>query len=215
MAKRSKKNNNIENNDLDDIWIKYNLKWVISITFWTFFLSITISFFAEAVILNAYIVLAFLILVLIISIGVFSDMVGVAIAIASDKSFHSMASNRIVGAKYAIKLIKNADVFASFCNDVIGDICGIVSGVAVASIILQLGDMVANINKAVLTIALTGFTAALTVGGKALGKSIAFNSSQIIVFKVAKILNFIAVRLKIDLIPNNENKNNCKKGKER
>ncbi|MGV8145048.1 MAG: CNNM domain-containing protein [Alkaliphilus sp.] len=213
MSKRNSK----KNNDLDDVWTKYNLKWVISITFWTFFLSIAISFFAEAVILNAYIVSAFIILLLIIFIGVFSDMIGVAITVASEKPFHAMASNKISGAKYAIKLTKNADILASFCNDVIGDICGIVSGVAVASIIMQLGNMITNINRAILTIALTGFTAALTVGGKALGKNIAFNNSQGIVFNVAKIMDTVSRRLKIDLISNNgKNKNNnCKKGKER
>ena len=209
--------NKKKNNHLDDIWIKYNLKWVISITFWTFFLSIAISFFAEAVILNAFVVSAFAILLFIISIGIFSDMIGIAITVASEQPFHAMASNKIPGARYAIKLTKNADVLASFCNDVIGDICGIVSGVAVASIVMQLGNVVTNVNRAILTIVLTAFTAALTVGGKALGKRIAFNSSQFIVFKVAKCLDAISRHVKIDLIPNGDKKkkSNCKKKKER
>jgi len=213
LSKRNKK----KNNHLDDIWIKYNLKWVISITFWTFFLSIAISFFAEAVILNAFVLSAFAILLFIISIGIFSDMIGIAITVASEQPFHAMASNKILGARYAIKLIKNADVLASFCNDVIGDICGIVSGVAVASIVMQLGNVVTNVNRAILTIVLTAFTAALTVGGKALGKRIAFNSSQFIVFKVAKCLDAISRHVKIDLIPNGDKKkkSNCKKKKER
>ena len=42
-----------------------------------------------------------------------------------------MNAQKISGAKEAITIIKNNVRFASLCNDVIGDICGIVSGAAV------------------------------------------------------------------------------------
>ena len=44
--------------------------------------------------------------------------------------YHAMSSKKIKGAKKAVSFKKNADKVSSFCNDVIGDICGIISGSA-------------------------------------------------------------------------------------
>ena len=83
----------------------------------------------------------------------------------------------------AIALLKNADKVSNFCNDVIGDICGIVSGAAASAIILQIPT-----NHFLWNLLLSGFTAALTVGGKALGKSVALSRSENIVLQVARLL---------------------------
>ena len=41
-----------------------------------------------------------------------------------------MASRKVKGASVAVKLKKSADKTSSFCCDVIGDICGVISGAA-------------------------------------------------------------------------------------
>lgn len=49
-----------------------------------------------------------------------------------------MASEKVTGAREAIVIVRNADRFATFCNDVIGDISGIISGAASTLVVIQL-----------------------------------------------------------------------------
>lgn len=201
MANGSK-NNKKGNTDKNTLWKKYNLRWVIIISIWTFFLTIIISLLSEFVLTNTKVIFAFIILLFIVLIGVISDMIGIAVTAAQEQPFHAMAADKVTGAKCAIKLLKNAGVVSNFCNDVIGDICGIVSGVAGASIIIQLNSTVFPINRAVMTIVLTGFVASLTVGGKAMGKGVAIDQSQQIVFKTATVIDFINRKFGVDIVPN-------------
>ncbi|SCY98770.1 hypothetical protein [Alkaliphilus peptidifermentans] len=194
------KKGNKGTNEMNGIWKKYNLKWVLLISIWTFLLTMIFSVLSEVILTNTPIIFAFIILLLIVLIGVLSDMIGIAVAAADVKPFHAMAADKVNGSKAAIKLIKNASAVSSFCNDVIGDICGIVSGVAGASIVLQLPND-DTVTRAIFTIILTGFVASLTVGGKGIGKTIALEQYQKIVFRVARILFFINDRFGIDLIP--------------
>lgn len=56
------------------------------------------------------------------------------------KPFHSMAAHREKGAKEALMLLRSASRVSSVCNDVVGDICGIVSGSTAAVIVTRLPD---------------------------------------------------------------------------
>lgn len=188
--KRSKKNQKT-----------YNIKWVVFITIWTFFLAIGISFISETVLRKVHILIAFFILITIIFTGILSDLVGIAVASANEKPFHSMASNKLKGAKFALKLLRNAGPVSNFCNDVIGDICGIISGAAAAIIIVQFSK-INNVNTPFLSIVLSGLVASLTVGGKAFGKEIALKRSKDIVFYVGKILYYINEKFGIDFFSN-------------
>jgi len=201
LSKGNKNPKKTNNNETNGMWKRYNLKWVLFITFWTFLLSMIISVLADLVLRNTPILFAFLILLSIIFIGVMSDMIGIAVTAANVGPFHAMAANKVSGAKYAIRLVKNASTVSNFCNDVIGDICGIVSGVAVASIVIQLPVTPFPFTRTVITIILTGFVASLTVGGKAMGKNVSIDQSQEIVFKTAKLLSFISTKFGVDLIP--------------
>ncbi|QEK12157.1 hypothetical protein FQB35_07085 [Crassaminicella thermophila] len=182
----------------------YNIKWVIIITIWTFFLAVGMSFSSEIVLKNVNIVTAFIILIMIIFIGIIFDLIGIAVASAREKPFHSMAANKIIGAKYAVKLVRNAGPVSNFCNDVIGDICGIVSGAAAAIIILQIRKL-SNLNIPYLSVILSGLVAAITVGGKAIGKEIALKKSKEIVFRVGKILYYVYNKFGIDFLPKKRN----------
>ena len=201
MSKNVKNNKDCKNNNSQSLWKKYNMKWVIIVTIWTFMLTILFSVVAEIVLFNVPIILSFTILIVIIFIGVFSDMIGIAVTVASDKPFHAMASNRVEGAKCGIILLKNASSVSNFCNDVVGDICGIVSGFAGASIILQIALLSPQeVNRAALTIVITAIIASLTVGGKAIGKSISINNSHVIVFNTAKVLNFVDRKIGVSVL---------------
>lgn len=179
-------NNKKENNFLN----RYNFKWILSITIWTFLLAIVFSLITENLTTNLGFISSLIILLLIILIGIFFDIIGIAVTRAEEKPFHSMASKRINEAKIAIKLVRNADKVSNFCNDVIGDISGIISGAVGANLIYKLSRFYDLKTLGVLSILITALTASLTVGGKAMGKSIALMYYEKIIYKLAEFLNF-------------------------
>lgn len=157
--------------------------WIIAITVWTFFLAVALSFFSETIIVKANLISAIAILIFIIFVGVFFDLIGVAVTACPEMPLNVLSAKKIRGAKEAVRLLKNADRVANFCNDVVGDITGIVSGAVGATIVFRLISNNPTLEKTILSIAITGFIASLTVGGKALGKNIALKKSKFIVLK--------------------------------
>ncbi|NLJ79110.1 MAG: hypothetical protein GX329_07085 [Tissierellia bacterium] len=189
---------------------KHNIRWVVLITIWTFIMAIIFTIITEGLVKNLNMLLAFIILILIISIGIFFDIVGIAVTTAEEKPFHAMASNRIGEAKYAIRLVRNASQVSNFCNDVIGDISGIVSGAIGATIIYKLTNIYSIANAGILSIIVTALIAAFTVGGKALGKTIAISNSETIIFKTARLFNFINKKFKLDILPHGRSNKNSR-----
>ena len=110
------------------------IRWVVTIFIVTIFISATISFASTNLLEISPTILKFTILLVIIFIGIIFDIVGVAVTSADEKPFHSMAARKVSGAQEAITLLRNAERVSSICNDVIGDICGVISGSASAAI---------------------------------------------------------------------------------
>lgn len=162
-------------------------KWIITITLLAFVFSVVFSLLSELIIPNTYIFVSVIVVLLVILLGVLFDMIGVAITVAEEKAFNSMASKNIKRANLALKLIKNKDKVSSFCNDVIGDICGIISGSCGATIsailIIKL-----KTNSIIPVLIITAIIAALTIGGKAIGKGIAIKKANKIIDNFSKIL---------------------------
>jgi hypothetical protein len=163
-------------------------KWVQFITFWTLVLSVSISFLSDALVSGVSTFVATLLLLTIIAIGIVFDIIGIAVTAAEVKGFHAMGANRVPSADYAIALIRNADKVSNFCNDVIGDICGIVSGAVGTMIVFRILGSFGFINGTLLSVLFTGAISATTVGGKAIGKSISISYAQEIVMFSAKII---------------------------
>ncbi|MBR6112984.1 MAG: hypothetical protein IKP79_00535 [Bacilli bacterium] len=162
--------------------------WISTVTALAFLISVLFSFFSEAITNNANSILATIIILLFIGLGIIFDMVGISITVADIKTFNSMATKQVKGANLAVKLIKNSEKASSFCNDVIGDICGIVSGsagVALAAILSATYDL----KMFTTTLIITAIIAALTIGGKAIGKATAINKSTVILFEFSKIVS--------------------------
>jgi CBS domain containing-hemolysin-like protein len=166
---------------------KKDYKWVLFITLSTFLLSMAFAFISDVVMPNARISVALVVLAVFISIGIFFDVIGLAIATASEAPFHSMASRKVNGARQAIFLIRNAEKASNFCNDVVGDIAGIISGATSAAIVAR---FVYSYGWEALFVPLifTGAVAAITVGGKALGKGYSMRNANKITYEVALIL---------------------------
>lgn len=191
---------------------KYNMKWVLIISVWTFLLAIVISIIAESSVQNLNIIISFIVLLFIIILGIVFDTIGIAVTRAEEKSFHSMAARKIDEARLAIKLVRNSPMVSNICNDVVGDISGIISGAVGSGIIFKLINTYDIRSSTILTILFTSLIASLTVGGKALGKSIAQIYDESIVYQIAKILNFIEKKFGLKFFQNDKkNKNRNKK----
>lgn len=166
-----------------------NYNWIIKITLIAFTMSLVFSLASESIIPNVDVIVGIIILITFILIGILFDMIGVAVTSADEKPFHSMNSRRVRGANVAVLFKKNADKLSSFCNDVIGDICGIISGSAGGIIALKLANSI-NQDKFIITLLITAVIAALTIGGKALGKSYAINKSNYILYEFSKVVSY-------------------------
>lgn len=164
-----------------------DLKWIIKITVLAFLISVIFSFFSEAITSNANSIIATIIILIFIGLGIIFDMVGIAITVADIKTFNSMATKQVRGARLAVRLIQNSEKASSFCNDVIGDICGIVSGSAGVALAAILSNTY-NIDIFITTLIITAVIASLTIGGKAIGKASAINKSTAILYKFSRIL---------------------------
>lgn len=139
---------------------------------------------------SSTIYVALIVLLAIVFIGIISDIIGVAITSADEKPFHSMAARKVPGAQESIRLLRNAERVTSICNDVIGDICGVVSGSASAAIAAQILQNFTFSWPQLVSLLASALVAGLTVAGKAIGKSIAMNSSTTIVQMVGKVIWF-------------------------
>jgi len=166
-----------------------NIRWVVTIFFATILISGTISLISDEVMAGSSVAVAFCILLAIIFLGILFDIIGMAVATADEKPFHSMAARKVPGAHEAIRLLRNAERVSSICNDVVGDICGVVSGSASATIAaLILTNVEVGWPKAV-SLVMSALVAGLTVGGKAIGKSVAVKSCTQIVHLVGRVLH--------------------------
>ncbi len=184
--------------------------WTLSITVITFFISIFMSFFSNETLGNATTVVSFLIVFVIIIISILFDLIGTAATAADEAPFHSMASRKLYGAKQAVKLIRNADKVSNFCNDVVGDICGVISGTAAAFIVYKFSEGGGiDAQNSIFGLCITAMVASLTVGGKALGKSIALQNSNYIIYKVAVVIKFLFGKLNFKKRKKWNNKKKC------
>ena len=161
-------------------------KWIMTITALAFVISFLFSFISELTLPNANLVVGIILVILFILLGILFDIIGVAVATADEKPFHSMAARKIKGARTAVSLKKNASKVSSFCNDVIGDICGIISGSAGVTIATSIADTF-HVSLMLVTLVITALIAAMTIGGKAAGKGFAMAKSNDILCVFAKL----------------------------
>ena len=165
--------------------------WVITIFFATIAISAAISLVSDFIMGRSSMIVAFLILLMIVFIGIIFDIVGMAVATADEKPFHAMAARKVRGARECITLLRNAERVSSICNDVVGDICGVVSGSASATIAAQILSNFELNAASIVPLALSSLVAALTVGGKAIGKGIAVNNCTDIVYRAGQTIYFV------------------------
>lgn len=166
-----------------------NVRWIVTIFFVTVVISSTISFLSSSIMEDAGLVEAFVVLLLIVLLGVIFDIIGVAVMSAGEKPFHSMAAKKVPGAAEALKLLRNAEKVSNFCNDVVGDICGVVSGSASAVIAVKALTQIDS--DTVAQLIMSALVAGVTIAGKACGKTLAMTKATQIVHLVSKPIYYI------------------------
>ena len=170
---------------------KSNNKWIIIVTLLAFGLSLIMSFVAGIILKNVTLIVSILVTFLFILLGIIFDIIGVAVTSGDEVAFHSMSARRVRGGKAGVMLVRNASKVSSICCDVVGDICGIISGSAGVTIVALIIKMT-NINELLVSLIVTALISALTIGGKAMGKSMAINKSTEVITIVAKILSLFS-----------------------
>ncbi|MBR3661447.1 MAG: hypothetical protein IKN63_06100 [Bacilli bacterium] len=162
--------------------------WIIKVFLFTFFITLIVSGSANYIASNSNMIVLIIITILIIILGIIFDMIGTSILTANEANFHSMASKKVKGSKKSIRLIKNKSNIANFCNDVIGDICGIISGSMGAIISLNISNLL-KIDLTISALVIASIISSITVVGKAIGKKYATNNSDNIILLVGKTLS--------------------------
>ena len=162
--------------------------WIIIVFLLTFVLSVLFSTVSNVIALSCNNIVLFIVLVLTISFGILFDLIGTAAITGNESTFHALNSKKIKGAKQGLAIVKNSNNISSFCNDIVGDICGIISGAAGVTIVALLVNKT-NINPLIISLIVTSLISSLTIGGKALGKNLAINKSTEVVTFVAKVLS--------------------------
>ena len=167
---------------------KLNL-WSVKITVVSFFVSAFISFLSELTASTENIIVTILLLFFLILCSILFDGIGVASTSCDMTPFVSMASRKVYGAKTALWLVKNNEKVSNVCNDVIGDIFGIVSGACSAAITLEILDSIAvDWQEKLITVAIAGAVSAVTIGGKAFLKNIAIKNSKEFIMFIARLI---------------------------
>lgn len=164
--------------------------WPVKILLLAIFLSLGFSLLSELSLSNTSIIVAVIVILVFLIISIFFDMLGLAVASCSLEPFTAMAARKVKGAKQAIDLVKNADKVSSICNDVIGDVCGILSGAAGASIVAKIALTGGGFMTIFIPSLISAIIAGLTIFGKAALKRVAINHCDGITLKLAKFINF-------------------------
>lgn len=161
-------------------------RWALTVLLVSFLITALLSLASGEIIEGLPMFASILVLVLFVALGIVFDIIGLAVATADVTAFNSMAARRLKTGKKAVWLISNTEKVSSVCNDVIGDIAG-----------RRLrrhrrGHRRALFSESAsgfwLSLTLTSLIAAVTVGGKALGKQYAVRYNEKIVYWVAKLL---------------------------
>lgn len=186
---------------------KSQMVWSIKILILSFALSMCFGIVSELVLGITGIAVAILVIIVFVSLSIITDMIGVATTSASTEPFRAMASKKVRGAKEALKLLSKADRVSSICCDVIGDVCGILSGAAGASIVVKFALEAESPLSIIIASLVSAVVASMTIFGKSICKKYAIDNSTSIVIKVGKVLSWFTPQNK------DKNKKQSRKGK--
>lgn len=183
---KSKKSKKKQEKRLIPAW----LAWGLIVLVLSFSLTVIFSFITEISIKDSPVYVCVIVLIVLLILNIGCDMLANAIITCNPEVFHAMASNKIKGAKRAVTFCRNATKLGSVFADIIGDICGIVSGAAGSVLVVYIAVNGGSTVELISSIGVSAVIAALTVGGKAIFKHFAIKYNKQIVFAFAKFTTF-------------------------
>ena len=163
-------------------------KWIIQLTILAFMISISFSFITEMALDNTGLLVSIMAVIMFIVIAVIFDVIAIAITTADEAPFHSMSSRKIHAGRVAVKLKKNAAKLSSIFSDVIGDICGIVSGTAGVYIAVHISTMW-DYPFFTCMLVTTAVIASMTISAKALEKNFALEKNNYILYYTSSVIS--------------------------
>ena len=170
---------------------KHNIAeiWVLKITLFTFIGAVICSCISQITTSKSDIIISIMLLSFMILISIIFDGIGLSVASCSEAELekYSRFKKQYDIARY---LLKNAEKVNNICADVIGDMCGILSGACGASIVVELSLSGSGSHWA--TIIISSIIAAVTVGGKASLKKAAGKNSAEFVFMSARMIGIFS-----------------------
>ncbi len=167
-----------------------NWIWPLTVFIMAVIISLSFSMLSEWALSKASVIVAVIVIVVFIVISIIFDMLGLAVASCNVEDFHAMAARKVKGSKQALSMVKNADKVSSVCNDVIGDVCGILSGAAGAALITKIALQAGSFMEIFVPSLVAAIIAGFTIGGKAIFKRVAINHATGITLNFAKFINF-------------------------
>ena len=165
------------------------LAWGLEVLLLSFALTVLFCFLTVISVKNSPAYICVIVLIVLLIVNISCDVLANAIISCNPEAFHAMAAKKIKGAKRSVFFCRNATKLSSIFADVIGDICGIVSGAAGTALIVHFA-MTGSVYEIVVSIGVSAVIGALTVGGKAIFKHFAIKYNKRIVFGFAKFTTF-------------------------
>jgi CBS domain containing-hemolysin-like protein len=146
---------------------------------------------------------------IIIAVNIAFDILGTAATAATEAPLNAMAARKVSGAQEGLHLVKNADKVANFCNDVIGDVSGIIAGALGITLMSRALLAWPKTSELWLNILVTASIASVTVAGKAMGKRVAVTQANQVIFLAGRVI--AGYRRVINLLSGRSGKNAKKK----
>lgn len=164
---------------------KNNLRWATKIFILSISLSVLFSVISQSMFPSLPAFLSIFVIVFFIVLSTIFDMVGVAVTSTDIQNLEKHSGK--VGHKTAVKLCQNTEKVSSFCGDVVGDICGILSGAGGVSLVVNMHIHDASVYF-IVTCLVSSLIAGLTIFGKAIMKSYAVENCEKVVMKTGSFL---------------------------
>lgn len=169
---------------------KRSIRFLLTVFVITFIIASFLGSGTEASLRVLPITLTWILLIIVITIGVVFDVIGIAVAAADEAPHHARAAKKVLGAKQSLYLIKRADRVSNFANDIVGDITGTLSGAMGATIIILMTNQYSSLTdwRVILHVIMLALIASLTVTGKAWGKTFAINEANEIINTIGRVI---------------------------
>lgn len=183
-------------------------RWAFKMFAISICLSSLFSLLSQSVLSSLGVVFACIMIVFFIFVSVVFDMIGIAVTSADENFFKHQQAAQTIGADVGLRLIENSEKVCSFCADVVGDICGILSGAGGACVIMSIAKNLTNPSVVIIISTLvSSLIAGLTILFKALMKETAIKNANKIMLRLGRILDKTFFRKKIKKCEKNVDKN--------